>query len=269
MARHRIGFWYRFAAVLVKPTTHLLFTREWTRAERIPVAGGFITVINHNSYLDPFSYTHFQYSTGRVPRFPAKVSLFQSGFVGAMMRRTGQIPVHRESADASGAFRVAVEAINEGECVAFYPEGMLTRAPRQWPMAGKTGAARVALLTRAPVSLVARWGANEAVPSYAKKRRVRLLPRNPSRVWAGPAVDLSRYDDREPNAAAPREVTDLLMSAISDQSSEIRQEPAPSTRFVPQGHFGVAGWPGTRDNPLSASDPPESNEPENSKREKA
>ena len=44
-------------------------------------------------------------------------------------------------------------------------------------MAGKTGAARVAMLTKAPVIPVAQWGANEAMPPYAKENKLRLLPR--------------------------------------------------------------------------------------------
>ena len=231
MARHRIGFWYRFAAVLVKPPMHLFFKRKWEGMEHIPVAGGFITVVNHNSYLDPLAYAHFQYNTGRMPRFLAKVSLFQSGFVGAMMRRTGQIPVYRESASAIGAFRAAVEAINQGECVVFYPEGTLTRDPDQWPMDGKTGAARVALLTRAPVIPIAQWGANEAVPPYAKEKRVRLFPRKTLRVKAGPALDLSRFYDVEPTTEVLREVTDLFMEAITAQLADVRGEPAPAKRF--------------------------------------
>jgi 1-acyl-sn-glycerol-3-phosphate acyltransferase len=168
VSRRKIGFWYRLAAFLVKPPLLVFFKRDWRGMEHIPADGGFITAVNHNSYLDPLSYAHFQYNSGRVPRFLAKVSLFRDGFVGAAMRGTGQIPVYRESADAVGAFRAAVEAIEKGECVAFYPEGTLTRDPDMWPMQGKTGAARVALLTRAPVIPVAQWGANLAMPPYAK-----------------------------------------------------------------------------------------------------
>ncbi|GAA2398257.1 lysophospholipid acyltransferase family protein [Streptomyces glaucosporus] len=231
MSRHRIGFWYRFAAFLVKPPLLLLFKRDWRGMEHIPAEGGFITVVNHNSYLDPLSYAHFQYNTGRVPRFLAKDSLFKGGFVGAVMRGTGQIPVYRESVDAAHAFRAAVEAIDKGECVAFYPEGTLTRDPELWPMEGKTGAARVALLTKAPVIPVAQWGAHEAVPPYAKEKRVRLFPRKTLKVLVGPPLDLSRYYDREPTAELLREVTDVIMDAITGLLVELRGEPAPARRY--------------------------------------
>lgn len=213
----KVGFWYRFAAVMVKPPLVLLFKRDWRGMEHIPQDGGFITVVNHNSYLDPLSYAHYQYNTGRVPRFLAKVGLFRGGFVGAAMRGTGQIPVYRESADAVGAFRAAVEAIEKGECVAFYPEGTLTRDPAMWPMPGKTGAARVALLTRAPVIPVAQWGANLAMPPYAKEKKLRLFPRKTLTVQAGPAIDLSAFYDCEPTADVLRQVTDVMMDAVTEQ----------------------------------------------------
>ncbi|MGW2026703.1 lysophospholipid acyltransferase family protein [Streptomyces decoyicus] len=231
MSRRRIGFWYRLAAVICKPPLLVLFKRDWQGMEHIPADGGFITAVNHNSYLDPLSYAHYQYNTGRVPRFLAKAGLFKSGFVGLMMRGTGQIPVYRETTDAATAFRAAVDAIDKGECVAFYPEGTLTRDPDLWPMQGKTGAARVALLTKAPVIPVAQWGANDAMPPYAKEKKLRLLPRKTLRVKAGPPVDLSAYYDREPTAEVLRAATDVIMAAVSEQLAGLRGEPAPAEPY--------------------------------------
>ncbi len=231
MSRRRIGFWYRLAAVICKPPLLVLFKRDWRGMEHIPADGGFITAVNHNSYLDPLSYAHYQYNTGRVPRFLAKAGLFKSGFVGLMMRGTGQIPVYRETTDAATAFRAAVTAIHKGECVAFYPEGTLTRDPELWPMQGKTGAARVALLTKAPVIPVAQWGANDAMPPYAKENKLQLLPRKTLKVKAGPPVDLSAYYDQEPTAEVLRAVTDRIMAAITEQLAELRGEPAPAEPY--------------------------------------
>ncbi|WP_030267024.1 lysophospholipid acyltransferase family protein, partial [Streptomyces violens] len=231
MSRHRIGFWYRLAAVIAKPPLVVLFKRDWQGMEHIPAEGGFITAVNHNSYLDPLSYAHYQYNSGRVPRFLAKSGLFKGGFVGAIMRGTGQIPVYRESTDAATAFRAAVDAINRGECVAFYPEGTLTRDPDMWPMQGKTGAARVALLTKAPVIPVAQWGANEAMPPYAKEKKLRLFPRKTLRVKAGPPVDLAEFYGQEPTAEVLRAVTDRIMASVTAILAEVRDEPAPAEPY--------------------------------------
>ncbi|MEU8469891.1 lysophospholipid acyltransferase family protein [Streptomyces sp. NPDC029006] len=232
MPRRRIGFWYRFAAVLCKPPLVVLIKRDWRGMEHIPAEGGFITVVNHNSHVDPFAYAHYQYNTGRVPRFLAKSGLFRKGFVGAAMRGTGQIPVYRESTDALSAFRAAIAAVERGECVAFYPEGTLTRDPDGWPMTAKTGAARVALQTKCPVIPVAQWGANELLPPYARKPN--LFPRKTHHVLAGPAVDLSRFYDREMTPEVLKEATEVIMAAITRQLEHIRGEKAPETPYDPR-----------------------------------
>jgi 1-acyl-sn-glycerol-3-phosphate acyltransferase len=232
VARRRIGFWYRLAAIICKPLLLLLFKREWSGMEHIPAEGGFITVVNHNSYLDPLSYAHFQYNSGRVPRFLAKDGLFRAPFLGQILRGTSQIPVYRESSNASHAFRAAVAAVNSGECVAVYPEGTLTRDPDLWPMTGKTGAARIALLTGAPVIPVAQWGANEAMPPYAKEKRLRLFPRKTLKVAAGPPVDLSEWMDQEPSAEVLRAATDAIMDSVTELLARLRDEPVPAGSFA-------------------------------------
>ncbi|MFI6289732.1 lysophospholipid acyltransferase family protein [Streptomyces sp. NPDC051018] len=231
MSRRRIGFWYRLAAVIAKPPLLVLFKRDWRGTEHIPADGGFITAVNHNSYLDPLSYAHFQYNSGRVPRFLAKAALFKGSFVGMMLRGTRQIPVYRESTNALDAYRAAVLAIERGECVAFYPEGTITRDPEMWPMAGKTGAARIALQTKVPVIPVAQWGANLAMPPYAREKKLRLFPRKTLIVQAGPPVDLSGFYDLEPTPEVLREATEAIMAAITSLLEEVRGEKAPDEPY--------------------------------------
>ncbi|MFH8797432.1 lysophospholipid acyltransferase family protein [Streptomyces sp. NPDC017941] len=232
MSRRRIGFWYRLAAVIAKPPLLVLIKRDWRGMEHIPAAGGFITAVNHNSHLDPFAYAHFQYNTGRVPRFLAKHGLFKKGFIGAFMRGTGQIPVYRETTNALSAFRAAIEAVERGECVAFYPEGTLTREPDLWPMTGKTGVARVALQTKCPVVPVAQWGANHVLPPYAKKPAV--LPRKTHHVLAGPPVDLERFYGKEMTPDLLKEATEAIMAAVTELLEELRGEKAPQKRYDPR-----------------------------------
>ncbi|MEV0258445.1 lysophospholipid acyltransferase family protein [Streptomyces sp. NPDC050732] len=232
MSRRRIGFWYRLAAVIAKPPLVVLFKRDWRGMEHIPADGGFITAVNHNSHIDPFSYAHFQYNTGRVPRFLAKDALFKGGFVAKVMKGTGQIPVYRETTNALDAFRAAVDAIARGECVAFYPEGTLTRDPDMWPMTAKSGAARVALETKCPVIPVAQWGANLALPPYSKKPA--FFPRKTLQVKAGAPVDLSRFYDKEPTPEVLREVTETIMAAITELLEDLRGEKAPETPYDPR-----------------------------------
>jgi 1-acyl-sn-glycerol-3-phosphate acyltransferase len=234
-ARRRYGFWYRLAAAIAKPPLFALTKREWGGYENFPAEGGFLTAINHNSYLDPLVYGHYQYDSGRPARFLAKAGVFNVPGIKQILTGAGQIPVYRGSADAAHAFRAAIDAVDAGECVAFYIEGTLTRDPDLWPMTGKTGAARVALTTGAPVIPVAQWGAHEIMPRYAKggrgNRRFKPFPRHTVKVHAGPPVDLDRWRGQELTGTVLREATDAIMDAITAQLEELRGEKAPAERF--------------------------------------
>ena len=225
----RIGFWYRLAVVILKPLLVLLTRRDWRGAEHLPPTGGIVVVTNHVSHVDPLTFAHFLYDNGRLPRFLGKEGLFRVFFVGAVLRGAKQIPVYRESADASRAFSAAVEAVRDGECVGIYPEATLTRDPDLWPMVGKTGAARVALETGAPVVPIAQWGPQELLPPYAK--RPRLFPRATMHVWAGPPVDRAEFQGRPIDGPLLRLVTERIMAAITELLEDIRGEQAPDVRF--------------------------------------
>lgn len=236
MARRRIGFWFRLAVVVLRPIMMVVTHRDWRGGERLttgPAAGrGIVVCTNHVSHFDPLVFAHFLYDNGRLPRFLAKEVLFSVFFVGRVLRGTHQIPVFRESSDAAKAYSAAVEAVQRGECVAIYPEATLTRDPAQWPMVGKTGAARVALETGAPVIPVAQWGAQDVLAPYAK--RLRLLPPKTVHVYAGPPVDLSEFAGRPVDQPLLREVTEKIMAAITSLLEEIRGEAAPDARFDPR-----------------------------------
>ena len=70
-----------------------------------------------------------------------------------------------------------------------YPEGTTTKEPDLWPMRGKTGAARLWLATGAPVVPVVMWGPERIFDPRTSK--LRLRPRTPVTVVAGPPIDLS------------------------------------------------------------------------------
>jgi 1-acyl-sn-glycerol-3-phosphate acyltransferase len=203
--------------------------------------GGIVVVTNHVSHFDPLVFAHFLYDNGRLPRFLAKAGLFDVFVVGPVLKGAKQIPVYRESSDAAKAYSAAVDAVRRGECVAIYPEATLTRDPDLWPMVGKTGAARVALATGAPVIPIAQWGPQDILAPYAK--RFRFFPRKIMHVRAGEPVDLSEFMGREVNAELLREVTEKIMVAITALLEQIRGERAPAVRFDPR----KAGVPVTGD----------------------
>lgn len=230
--QERRGWAFGFCVLLVEPFLKLLTRQHWVDGEKIPARGGCVVVGNHLSHVDPFTFAHFVYGYGRLVRFLAKAEVFAIPVAGRLARVAGQIPVHRLTSEASSAFQAAVEAVQRGECVAVYPEGTLTRQPDLWPMTGKTGAARIALETDAPVIPVAQWGPQEILPPYA--RFPRLLPRRTITVKAGDPVAL---DDLRVSPLTPQvlqEATDRIMTAITHELEWIRGEQAPSVRFDSQ-----------------------------------
>ncbi len=225
MARRRLGFWQRFAVCLVKPPMIALTRRDWRGWEHIPAEGGVILAVNHVSHADPFTTAHYVYDSGRWPQFLGKESVFRIPLAGRILHWCKQIPVHRGTADAVKALDAAVDAVRQGACVVIYPEGTTTKEPELWPMRGKTGVARLALATGAPVIPVATWGPEKIFDPRTKK--VRLLPKIPVSLWAGPPVDLSKWAGAEPTGAVLNEMTDAVMLRLRDMLAEIRGETPP------------------------------------------
>jgi len=218
--------------VLILRRPLMVLTRQdWHGAEHIP-DGGAVVVTNHISHVDPLSFAHFLYEAGRLPRFLGKAAIFAVPGIGTILRGAGQIPVYRESGDAAKAYSAAVEAVRRGELVVIYPEATLTRDPGLWPMAGKTGAARIALETGAPVIPVAQWGPQDVLAPYS--RRPSLVPRRTMHLRAGPPVDLSDVAGRPIDGALLAEVTERIMAAITGLLEEVRGGRAPAVRFDPR-----------------------------------
>ena len=223
------GWAIKVAAAILKPTLLSTTSHTWIDGEKLPATGGCVVVLNHVSHVDPLLAAEFVYDHGRVPRYLAKSSLFKNKYLGAFLSSAGQIPVTRLSRTAIGAYDAAVTAVREGECVVVYPEGTLTRDPDLWPMKGKSGAARIALATGAPVIPIGHWGAHELLAPYSK--RPDLCPRKHIAMKAGDPVDLGDLAGRPHTAAVINEATDRIMAALTRLVEDLRGEKAPAQRF--------------------------------------
>jgi 1-acyl-sn-glycerol-3-phosphate acyltransferase len=228
------GWAFGFCVALAEPLLRLLTKQRWVDGEKIPAHGGCVVVGNHVSHLDPLTFAHFVYGQGRIVRFLAKAEVLDLPVLGRLLRATGQIPVYRMTTDASRAFSAAVAAVEDGKCVAVYPEGTLTRQPDLWPMVGKTGAARIALASGAPVIPIAQWGAQEILWPYAS--RPRLFPRKTIRMKAGDPVDLDDLRGQKLTPDVLRQATDRILDAITKELEDIRGEKAPTERFDARRH---------------------------------
>ncbi len=230
--QQRRGWAFGFCIAVLEPLLLLLTKRRWVGGQNIPARGGCVLASNHISHLDPLTFAHFVYGYGRLVRFLAKAEMFDVPFVGRIIRSAKQIPVYRLTNDASHAFRAAVAAVEDGECVVVYPEGTITREPQLWPMTGKTGAARIALASGAPVIPIAQWGAHDILAPYGKKPR--LLPRKTISMKAGEPVALDDLRAKPISPEVLREATDRIMDAITSLLADLRGEQAPAVRFDPR-----------------------------------
>ena len=226
---------YRVAAGILRAGMRVLARYEVSGLEHVPSEGGFVIAPNHVSHIDPFPWAHVLYKRGYTPVFLAKSTLFETPGVGWVLRHAKQVRVDRETARAGQALVHAVRALEAGECVVVYPEGSLTRDPDLWPMRGKSGAARLALQSGAPVIPIAQWGPQDLLPRYAKvvrpsRRRVLM------RIRFGPPVDLTDLRDRPTTTKEVATATDRIMQAITHELEQLRGERAPTERFDPKAH---------------------------------
>ncbi|WP_051281090.1 lysophospholipid acyltransferase family protein [Actinomyces slackii] len=199
--------------------------QQVTGQENIPRQGGFIAVANHLTELDSLTAMRALVDQD-VPVYSlAKSSLFSVPVLGSILRAGGQIPVHRTSTDAAGSLAEAERLLRAGESIMVFPEGTLSRDPLRWPMTGKTGAARLAMRTGAPVLPMGQWGAHLILDGYSKK--LRPFPRKDVRITIGAPLDLGRFGQDIEDRQAVRECTAEIMRAITALVEELRGEKAP------------------------------------------
>jgi 1-acyl-sn-glycerol-3-phosphate acyltransferase len=192
--------------------------RPWSRGRRnLPRRGPVILASNHLSFADHF------FGPLPLPRkvvFLAKAEYFtRPGFMGLVSRAffsgTGQIPVDRTGGEASElALRSGLRVLAEGNVLGIYPEGTRSRDGKLHK--GKTGVARLALESRAPVVPCAMIGTFEFLPSGSFRPSLRIRPG----VIFGEPLDFSRYYGQEADRAVLRAVTDEIMRAIQKLSGQ-------------------------------------------------
>ena len=208
---------YRFfRLVLIGPWIRVLF-RPWAEGlEHIPAQGPAILASNHLSFSDSFFLPLV------VPRpitFLAKAEYFtgrgiKGRFSAWFFRGVGQEPVDRSGGRAAeAAIRTGVRILDEGKLFGIYPEG--TRSPNGTMYRGRTGVARVALESMAPVLPVAMINTFEIQPP--NQVRPRLLRAG---VRIGKPLDFSRYEGMDGDRFVLRSVTDEIMYELVTLSGQ-------------------------------------------------
>ena len=180
-------------------------------------AGPLILAVNHVSPADPAIMTAACHKVGLAPRFMATGGVFRAPVFGALMRRSGHIRVDRRSERVAQAVPDAAQALREGSTVLVYPEGRIGLDPWMWPERGKTGVARLAAMSGAPVVPVAQWNTHRVLPYGTPRGLVRsvllaLWRRPVVFVRFGDPVDLSGVAGTA--GAQAMQATRLIVEAI-------------------------------------------------------
>lgn len=218
-----IGF--RVLASIVRPLMNTLVSKEWRDFQKFPDTG-FIAVANHVSEIDPLAVAQAIYRGGNTLHFMAKESLFRVPILGFALRKTSQIPVSRgERSEVGKSLEAAASVLDGGGAIVIYPEGTLTRDPDHWPMRAKTGAARLALRTGAPLIPVTHWGVNHLLPTYSK--RLKVLPRQKYVLQVGDEIDLSDLRGKPMTRTVLAEATQRIEDALTAGVAELRGETPP------------------------------------------
>lgn len=212
--------WYSLFKILLGPPL-LVWNRPTIEgAENIPEHGGGILVSNHQAVLDSF---YLPLLVRRQITFPAKKEYFTTpGLSGRVQKfffsSVGQIPVDRGAKDAGDALQSAAESVlSKGDLFGIYPEG--TRSPDGRVYRGRTGVARIAMPTGAPVMLIGMIGSGKANPIGTKiprpvKVRIKVSEPIDPRAWA----EEHGYDPDSREVMRP--FTDYCMRRLAEMVGE-------------------------------------------------
>ena len=147
---------YRLIKTTVATVLRLQGARFYVHGlEHVPAKGPAIVAGNHIGYYDFISGALPGLLRGRRPtRYMAKKELFDHWFMGPVSRAVGHVEVDRSLGAAS--VDEAVRRLGEGELIGIYPEGTLSESLELGHF--KTGAARIAQASGAPLIPTATWG---------------------------------------------------------------------------------------------------------------
>ncbi|MFM9367747.1 lysophospholipid acyltransferase family protein [Streptomyces sp. Da 82-17] len=207
---------FAFIKAVLGPVMRLMFRPQVEGAEHIPGDGPVILAGNHLTFIDSmilplvcdrqvFFIGKDEYVTGKS----LKGRLMAWFFTGV-----GMIPVDRDGGRGGvAALMTGRRVLEQGRIFGIYPEG--TRSPDGRLYRGRTGIARLTLMTGAPVVPFAMIGTDKLQPGGAG------LPR-PGRVTVrfGEPMEFSRYEGMDRDRYVLRAVTDSVMAEVMALSGQ-------------------------------------------------
>ena len=200
------------ARAVLGPAFRFLWKVTTEGLDHVPSAGGAIIAPNHVAAIDSFFVPLV------LPRritYVGKAEYLDDWKTRLLFPAMGMIPIDRSGGSASAAALDAAAGILEsGELFGIYPEGTRTRDGRLHR--GRTGVARLALRTGAPIVPTALIGTDEVQPVDSP------VPRVFRRVHIrfGRPITVDRYADRPDDRLLLRQITDEVMFEIANLSGQ-------------------------------------------------
>lgn len=155
---------WRVSVPFVSPLVRLLFRVRVEGTEHVPLRGPAILAFDHVSVLDgPVLAVETARRIRRKSRFLVAAEVFRIPAIGWILRVFDQIPIRRGEGDI-GALDRAISEVRSGALAAIAPEGRVNEDPVAGLQRVRTGVARIALPTGAPVVPVGIWGTQTRWP---------------------------------------------------------------------------------------------------------
>lgn len=204
---------YGLLRAFLTPFLMILFRPKVKGLRNVPVTGPVIIASNHLSFSDS---VFMPLVVPRKVTFLAKSEYFTSpGPKGLLKKLTfialGQVPVDRSGGRRSEAALITgLKVLAEGNCLGIYPEG--TRSPDGRLYKGRTGIARLAIESGAPIVPVAMFDTEKIQPTgkvIPKIMRVKMIFGEPIYL-TGDSTDNQLL----------RDATDNLMRKIQELSGQ-------------------------------------------------
>jgi 1-acyl-sn-glycerol-3-phosphate acyltransferase len=207
---------YRALELTLAPALRAVYRPEITGLSGVPADGPVIFAANHISFADEF-FTPL--AARRQVVYFAKAEYFTTpGIKGRLssffFTTLGHVPVERgDTRAAAGVIDIGVDVLKDGKALGIFPEG--TRSPDGRLHKFRTGVARVALRSGAPVVPVGLVGTRDVQPPGD-----RMWHRADVAVHFGTPLHFGDRAAEERSSRVLREVTETVRNAVQELSGQ-------------------------------------------------
>lgn len=223
---------YRTIIAVARPVFAAMgYKFTFTGRHHVPRWGGAVMAVNHTAYPDFLFAAMAARRRHRFVRFMAKKSIWANSKTGPIMRGCKHIPVDRHAGAES--YRLAVQALKDGEIVGVYPEATMSRSFEIKDL--KKGAARMAQEAGVPILPTIVWGAHRIWTKDVPKSIGRT--KTPIHVTVGEPIHVGPDDDI---TAKTEELREVMKRLLDETIAAYPRLAGADLRFLPARLGGTA-----------------------------